>query len=247
MSVRRAEAELLWFKRNRENTGTMRENTGTGHTAGDHVLITAILSAIFIVVLVYLLVLGQPFRFRCLERAGSMVRRKQDFCPVFSAPSDTTPEATTLSQTAQRREARTTTCSTTSDRLGRAGALNPIDRCYSAWKNLRSETHWIAVFVWLLSVLTPQYNVPSCTQLAFLLVNQRAKEEMKCLLRAQATDGVALTNDGSTSCATQAIARHTANFLNREWARCGNSLLQWETHSGELGRCFPGGAKRFEL
>ena len=60
MSVRRAEAELCWFKRNRESTGTMRESTGTGHTAGDHVLVTAVLSAIFIVVLVYLLVLGQP-------------------------------------------------------------------------------------------------------------------------------------------------------------------------------------------
>ena len=118
MSVRRAEAELRWFKRNRENTGTMRENTGTGHTAGDHVLVMAILSAVFIVVLVYLLVRGQPFRFRCLERAGtpprqqqapagSMVLRKQDFCLVFSAPSEKTPEATTLSYTAQRREART--------------------------------------------------------------------------------------------------------------------------------------------
>ena len=71
MSVRRAEAELRWFKRNRDNTGTMRDNTGTGHTAGDHVLVTAILSAIFIVALVYLLVLGQPFRFRRLERAGT--------------------------------------------------------------------------------------------------------------------------------------------------------------------------------
>ena len=47
MSVRQAEAELLWFKRNRENTGTMRESTGMGHTEGDHVLVTAILSAFF--------------------------------------------------------------------------------------------------------------------------------------------------------------------------------------------------------
>ena len=46
VSVRRAEAELRWFKRNQENTGAMWENTGTGHTAGDHVLVTAILSAI---------------------------------------------------------------------------------------------------------------------------------------------------------------------------------------------------------
>ena len=102
MSARRAEAELRWFIRNRESTGAMRESTGTGHTAGDHVLVTAILSAIFIVVLVNLLVLGKPFKFRRLERAetpprqkqapaGSMVRRKQDFCPVFSAPSATMP------------------------------------------------------------------------------------------------------------------------------------------------------------
>ena len=102
------------FKRNRENTGTMRESTGTGHTEGDHVLVTAILSAIFIVVLVYLLVIGQPFSFRRLERAGtpprqqqtpagSIVRLKQHFCPVFSTPSATTQEATTLSQIAQRR------------------------------------------------------------------------------------------------------------------------------------------------
>ena len=77
MSVRRAEAELRWFKQNWESTGTMRESTGMGHTAGDHVLVTAILSAIFIVVLVYLLVLGQPFRFRGLERAGTPPRQQQ--------------------------------------------------------------------------------------------------------------------------------------------------------------------------
>ena len=70
MSVRQAEAELRWFERNRDNTGTMRDNTGTGHTAGDHVLVTAILPAIFIVALVYL-VLGQPFRFRRFEQAGT--------------------------------------------------------------------------------------------------------------------------------------------------------------------------------
>ena len=71
MSVRRAEAELRWFKRNRESTGTMQESTGTGHTEDDHVLVTAILSAIFILVLLYLLVVGQPFRFRRFERAGT--------------------------------------------------------------------------------------------------------------------------------------------------------------------------------
>ena len=64
MSVRPAEAELRWFKRN-------RESHGTGHTAGDHVLVKAFLAANFIVVLVYLLVLGQLFRFRRLQRAGT--------------------------------------------------------------------------------------------------------------------------------------------------------------------------------
>ena len=56
-------------------------------------------------------------------------------------------------------------------------------------------------FVWLLSFLQPEYKVPSHTQLASLLPNrhERAKEEMKCLLRTEATVGVALTNDGSTS------------------------------------------------
>ena len=134
MSVRRAEAELRWFKRNRESTGTMRESTGTGHTAGDHVLVTAILSAIFIVVLVYLLGLGQPFRFRHLERVGTPPRQQQApawhgpsktrlLPEFFSAPSATTPEATTLSQTAQRREARTTTSSSTSARNSETFAI----------------------------------------------------------------------------------------------------------------------------
>ena len=47
-------------------------------------------------------------------------------------------------------------------------------------------------------------KVPSHPQLASLLANQheRAKEEMKCLLRAQAAVGVALTNNGSTSTTT---------------------------------------------
>ena len=102
----------------------------------------------FIVLLVYLLLLEQPFRFRRLERtrtpprqqqaqAGSMVCRKQHFCPVFSAPYVTTLEATTLSQTAQRCEARTTSTSTSRSARNSetfAAALNPIDRCYSARK-----------------------------------------------------------------------------------------------------------------
>ena len=55
-------------------------------------------------------------------------------------------------------------------------------------------------FVRLLSFLQPKYKVPLHTQLASLLANwhERAKEETKCLLRAQATVGVALTYDGST-------------------------------------------------
>ena len=60
-------------------------------------------------------------------------------------------------------------------------------------------------------------------QLACLLANQhqRAKEEMKCLLRVRATVGVALTNDGSTLGATQSFAMHKAHFLDREWASSG--------------------------
>ena len=67
MSVRRAEAELRWFKRNRDNTLTMQDNTGMGHAAGDHVLVTAILSAIFIVTLVYLVVLGPAVQIQALR------------------------------------------------------------------------------------------------------------------------------------------------------------------------------------
>ena len=46
MSVHPAEAEVRWFKRNWESTGTMRESTGTGHTGGDHVLVTVSLRAV---------------------------------------------------------------------------------------------------------------------------------------------------------------------------------------------------------
>ena len=86
-----------------------------------------------------------------------MVRRKQDFCPVFSAPSAITPEATTLSQTAQRREARTTTSSSTSARnsetfrnifmTGWAGPRRSTRLIVATLreKNLRSDTHLIAV------------------------------------------------------------------------------------------------------
>ena len=49
-----------------------------------------------------------------------MVRRRQDFFPVFSAPSATTQEATTLSQTAQPREARTTSTTTLATKLKQA-------------------------------------------------------------------------------------------------------------------------------
>ena len=76
-------------------------------------------------------------------------------------------------------------------------------------------------FVLLLSFLEPEYMVSSCMQRASLLANQhqRTKDEVKCLPRAQATVGVALTNDGSTLFATQSFAMHTAHFLDREWAR----------------------------
>ena len=52
----------------------------------------------------------------------------------------------------------------------------------------------------LLSYLEQEYGIPPSTQLASIFAEryQRAKEEMKCLLRAQATVGVhvALANDG---------------------------------------------------
>ena len=68
---------------------------------------------------------------------------------------------------------------------------------------------------------------------------------MKCLLRAQATGGVALTDNGSTSCMCDQIVceAHSSLSGSRTGAvkrRSRNSLLQMETHSGELGRCFPG-------
>ena len=106
-------------------------------------------------------------------------------------------------------------------------------------------------FVRLLSFLRPEYKVPSHTQLASLLANrhERAKEETRCLSRAQAIVGVALTNDGSTSTTTKfvcdPIAWDAQSSLNRSRKsaveqRSRNSLLQREMHSGELGRCFPG-------
>ena len=151
MSVRRAEAELRWFKRNRENTGTMRDNTGTGHTAGDHVLVTAILSAIFIVALVYLLVLGQPFRFRRLERAGTLLdNNKRQLGPwsvadkTFSRFSQHRPLQRRKQQHCRRQRSHTKHVLLvlvlarrlkTRRRSTFAAALNPIDRCYSARKN----------------------------------------------------------------------------------------------------------------
>ena len=104
-------------------------------------------------------------------------------------------------------------------------------------------------FVRLLSSLGSDNKVPSLTQLASLLANrhQCAKEELKCLLRAQATLGVAVANDGSTSWAIQSFMTHTHSSLSgprmaaveqRSWI----SSLQREiyTHSRQLGRCFPG-------
>ena len=73
---------------------------------------------------------------------------------------------------------------------------------------------------------------------------------MKCLLRAQATVGVALTNDGSTSTTTTKFVcnpivcdAQSSLYGSRKGAveqRSRNSLLQREMQSGELGRCFPG-------
>ena len=74
-------------------------------------------------------------------------------------------------------------------------------------------------FVRLLSFLEPEYKVPSRTLLASLLAKRhhRAKEEMNCILREQATAGVALTTDGWTWCATQSFMTHTVHFLDPEW------------------------------
>ena len=72
---------------------------------------------------------------------------------------------------------------------------------------------------------------------------------MKCLLRAQATVGVVLTNDGSTSTTTKfegdpiVCDAQSSLYGSRKGAveqRSGNSLLQREMNSGELGHCFPG-------
>ena len=77
---------------------------------------------------------------------------------------------------------------------------------------------------------------------------------MKCLPRAQATGGVAFTNDGSTSCRCDPIvcdpivceARRSLSGLRIGAAalaveQCSrNSSLQREMHNGELGRCSPG-------
>ena len=106
-------------------------------------------------------------------------------------------------------------------------------------------------FVRLLFFLQPEYKVPSHTQLASLLANrhERAKEETKSLLRAQATVGMALTNDGSTSTTTKFVCdaivcdARSSLYGSRNSAveqRSRNLLLQREMHSGELGRCFPG-------
>ena len=72
---------------------------------------------------------------------------------------------------------------------------------------------------------------------------------MKCLLRAQATVGVALTNDASTSTTTKFVCNPIV--CDAQSSLCGsrkgaveqrsrNSFRQREMHSGELGRCFPG-------
>ena len=79
-----------------------------------------------------------------------MVRRRQDFFPVFSAPSATTQEATTLSQTAQPREARRLLLVLVLARRLETRRRSPrrSTRLIVATlheKILRSDTHWIAV------------------------------------------------------------------------------------------------------
>ena len=150
MCIRRAEAELRWFKRNREGTGTMQESTGTGHTAVDRIFVTAIsiLSAIFIVVLVYMLVLGQPFRFRRLEQAGTPSSTATSASWVHG-PSKTRLLPRFLSTVRYNAGSNNIVADSAAtgdarlgletrrrspyfhDRLGRAAALNLIDRSYS--------------------------------------------------------------------------------------------------------------------
>ena len=124
-----------------------------------------------------------------------------------------------------------------------------VDQRLSISAKLRLRNSVVAdpAFIRLLSFLEPEYKVPSCTQRASLLANrhQRAQEEMKCLLRAQATGGVVLTNDGSTWCTCDPIVCEARS--SRSGSRVGaverrsrNSSLQRETHSWELGRWFLG-------
>ena len=94
-------------------------------------------------------------------------------------------------------------------------------------------------------------------QFASLLANrhQRGNEKMKCLPRAQATGGVAFTNDGSTSCRCDPIACEAHRSLSG--LRIGAAAL-WsgvlETHrfkrictTENLAAVSRGVAKRFEL
>ena len=81
------------------------------------------------------------------------------------------------------------------------------------------------------------------TQLASLLANrhERAKKEMKCPLRAQATVGVALTNDGSTSTTTKFVCdpivcdAQSSLYESRKGAVAG-AAIYLETRSFK-GRC----------
>ena len=79
---------------------------------------------------------------------------------------------------------------------------------------------------------------------------------MKCLLRAQATVGVALTNDGSTSTTTKFVCdsivcdAQSSLYGSRKGAVAGAAIyletrcFKVKMHSGELGRCFPGNSEK---
>ena len=117
--------------------------------------------------------------------------------------------------------------------------------CWSGFRKFRPTA--------FLSRTGEQGKVPSVTQLASLLANQHqcAKEELKCLLRAQATLGVALTNNGSTSRAIQLFTVHTGHFLDREWelwSRISSLRREITTHTADnLATVSRGVVKRFEL
>ena len=131
------------------------------------------------------------------------------------------------------------------------GLSQPLRRSRSAELRLLSSLIRVSFDCFPFS---PENKVPSLTQQASLLANldQCAKDELKRLLRAQATLGVALANDGSTSCAIQSCATHADHFRDRGWA-LWSSVLEFHRFKGRsrstadnLAADLRGAVKRFE-